>query len=341
MSNKRFYNFMAGLVILQSVGILLQAAEWTVTHTESTASLRALVALSDREVWASGTNGTVLRTVDQGKQWTKMTGLPDDLDFRGLQTFDGRTVFLMSAGSGAKSRIYRTTDSGKRWTLVHQNELTAAFFDSIAFYDALRGLVIGDPVDGRFFLLATSDGGTTWSRLNGPAAREGEGAFAASNTSLVVNHKGLAWFGTGGALGGRVFNSYDWGRTWTAVSATIPHETATAGVFSLAFSDDKHGFATGGDYKKPADMQAVLSETNDGGSTWNPLEGPKGYRSAISADGHHILVTGPDGSDFRPSPKADWQSMAGEGFHALSMAPKGKLVWACGSKGRVAYSRVR
>ena len=296
--------------------------------------------VSDREVWVSGTNGT-LRTVDGGKRWTKMAGLPSDLDFRGLQTFDGKTVLLMSAGQGTKSCIYRTIDSGQHWKLVHQNQIAEAFFDSIAFYDALRGLVVGDPVDGRFFLLSTSDGGATWSRLEGPTARDGEGAFAASNTSLVVLRAGLAWFGTGGVLGGRVFNSYDWGRTWTSVSTTIRHDTATAGVFSVAFADEKDGFAIGGDYKKAEDAQSVLSRTTDGGGTWNEVAGPKGYRSAIATDGHYVIATGPAGSDYRPGPNAEWQTIAGEGFHALSMASKSKVVWACGSNGRVAYIRLR
>lgn len=270
-----------------------------------------------------------------------MAGLPSSLDFRGLHTFDGRAILLMSAGSGPKSSIYRSPDSGQHWKLVHQNQVADGFFDCIAMYDALRGLVVGDPVDGKFFLLTTANGGATWSRIDGPTARDGEGAFAASNTSLTVKANGQAWFATGGVLGGRVFNSYDWGRTWTPVSTTVQHETATAGVFSLAFPDLKHGFAIGGDYKKPADSSHVLSETTDGGSSWLPLSGPAGYRSAIATDGHHVFVTGPDGSEYRPAPAGDWQSITGEGFHALSIAPKGKLVWACGSNGRVAHFRFK
>ena len=341
MSNQRFFNASVLLSGLLSASPCLTAADWTVMPTESKASLRSIVAVSDREVWASGTGGTVLRTVDGGKHWVRLAGLPDDLDFRGLQTFDGRTVVLMSAGSGVKSRIYRSIDSGRLWTLVHQNQIAEAFFDGVAFHDALRGLVVGDPVDGKFFLLATPDGGATWTRLEGPPAREGEGAFAASNTSLVVNRAGFAWFGTGGVLGGRVFNSYDWGRTWTRVSTTIAHETTTAGVFSLAFPDEKRGFAIGGDYKKPDAGQSVLSETADGGSTWRAAAGPKGYRSAIVTDGRHVVVTGPAGSDYRPSANAAWQALTGEGFHALSIAPKGKLVWASGGSGRIACFRLR
>ena len=337
MSNKRFFNFLSVLASLH----LMQAAEWTPTPTESKASLRAIKAVSDREVWVSGTGGTVLRTVDAGKHWTRVAGLPTDLDFRGLQTFDGRTVLLMSAGSGEKSRIYRTLDSGARWTLVHQNQIPEAFFDSIAFHDGLRGLVVGDPVDGKFFLLSTSDGGATWLRLPGPTAREGEAAFAASNTSLAVTRAGLAWFATGGVLGGRVFSSYDWGRTWTATQTTVPHDVTTAGAFSLALPDDKHGFAVGGDYKKENAAEAVLSETRDGGASWVQAPGPTGYRSAIVSDGHRTVATGPAGTDYKVSPKAKWQVIPGAGFHALSLESKGKVVWACGANGRIAFFRLR
>ena len=339
MSNKRFYNFTLVFFTTLSHTVCLQAGEWAVTPTESKASLRGIVAVTDREVWVSGTGGTVTRTVDGGKRWTKMDGLPSDLDFRGLHTFDGKTILAMSAGSGEKSRIYRSVDSGRHWTLVHQNRIPEAFFDSIAFYDGMRGLVIGDPVEGKFFLLATADGGATWARLEGPAARDGEGAFAASNTSLVVKRDGHAWFATGGVLGGRVFRSSDWGRTWTAGETTIPHETASAGVFGLTFQGVLHGYAIGGDYKKPEAAAGVLAETLDGGEKWAVVGGPKGYRSAVVADRGYVVVTGPGGSDYRVG--RGWSSIPGEGFHALSVAPGGKVVWASGSNGRVASFRIR
>jgi photosystem II stability/assembly factor-like uncharacterized protein len=336
MNSLVFYISLILLTIPNSSG-----ADWTSTPTGSEASLRGISAVSDRVVWVSGSGGTVLRTTDSGAHWQRrIRGLPSDLDFRAIQTYDGRIVTVMAAGAGEKSAIYRTTDAGEHWTLVHQNKIQGAFFDGFAFFDALRGLLVGDPVDGKFFLLTTSDGGQTWSRIDGPTARDGEGAFAASNTSLVVHRDGHAWFGTGGVLGGRVFNSYDWGRTWTGVSTTIPHDTAAAGVFSLAFPDASHGYASGGDYQKLAESKGVLSETMDGGASWHEFEGAKGYRSAIVTDGHHIIVTGPSGTEMKPA-NAPWQPVEGDGYHALSLAPKGKVVWASGSKGRIAHMKIR
>jgi photosystem II stability/assembly factor-like uncharacterized protein len=342
MSNKRF-----SIILILSSGLrlippALAAANWIATLTGSTASLRAIVAVDDRNVWASGTNGTVLHTVDGGAHWARMAGLPDDLDFRGLQTLDGKTVLIMSAGPGAQSRIYRTIDAGLHWTLVHQNQLPSGFFDDIAFIDFRRGLVLGDPVDGTFFLLATADAGATWKRLDGPTAKLDEGAFAASNSSLTVDRLGHAWFGTGGMLGGRVYRSWDSGRTWAVASSPIRHDTAEAGVFSLAFRDPKHGYAVGGDYKKPNETAGVLAETNDGGASWHELQGPAGFRSAIAVHELYIFVTGPSGSEFRqPAKGKKWKPIGGEGFHALSVSSKGNLVWACGSNGRIAHFRYR
>ena len=211
MSIKRFSTILSLLASLQLSHAASGDLEWTITPTGSIASLRAIVAVTDQDIWASGDNGTVLHSTNGGGHWSRMQGLPNDLDFRGLQTLDGHTVLLMSAGPGEKSRIYRSTDTGAHWSLVHRNQVKDAFFDNIAFFDFRRGLVVGDPVGGAFFLLETYDAGATWKRLDGPSAKLDEGVFAASNSSLTVSRSGRAWFGTGGLLGGRVYGSSDSG----------------------------------------------------------------------------------------------------------------------------------
>ena len=84
--------------------------------------------------------------------------------------------------------------------LQHTNPDPKGFLDALAFWDADHGLALGDPVEGRFVILATDDGGKTWIRIppgGMPAALPGEGAFAASGTCLVVQGDRNAWFGTG------------------------------------------------------------------------------------------------------------------------------------------------
>jgi photosystem II stability/assembly factor-like uncharacterized protein len=141
-------------------------------------------------------------------------------------------------------------DAGAHWTLLFTNADPKGFFDAIAFWDAQHGIVVGDPVDGRAEVLTTDDGGATWQRRSPPAALPNEGSFAASNTCLTLFGKRDAWFATGGPGAARVFHSKDRGRSWTVATTPIRNDGPSAGIFSLAFRDARHGIAVGGDYSK-------------------------------------------------------------------------------------------
>ena len=180
---------------------------------------------------------------------------------------DDRTVFLMSSGQGPQSRIYKTTDGGASWMLLTTNLEPKGFWDCMGFWDATHGIIVGDPVDGRFTIMTTSDG-ATWQKVKGPSANKDEGAFAASGTCVFTRGTREAWFGTGGVGGARVFHSEDGGQTWSIAKTPIRHDSANAGIFSLAFSDALHGIAVGGDYMKPDESAGTLAITNDGGKTW-------------------------------------------------------------------------
>lgn len=261
-----------------------------VLTSHTTENLRGVSAVSQTVAWASGTHGTYLRTSD-GEHWTtaQVPGA-ESLDFRGAVAFSGEEAFLMSAGPGDQSRIYHTTDAGQHWQLQFSNTNPKGFFDSIAFWDAKHGIVLGDPVlddSGKlkFELLATDDG-ENWKPLvptNLPVAEEKEGAFAASNTCLAMNGDNL-WFATGGSVA-RVFHSSDRGRTWDVANTPIVHGTDSTGIFSIAFRDAVHGEIAGGDYKHPNDDGPNLAFTSDGGKTWSLAQiRPQAYFSAVAYD---------------------------------------------------------
>jgi photosystem II stability/assembly factor-like uncharacterized protein len=173
--------------------VILSAAtalgQWQVQESQTKESLRAVSAVNENVVWASGTHGTYLLTTDGGKTWAahQVRG-GEDLDFRGGKAF-GAEAFLLAAGPGEKSRIYHTTDFGEHWKLQFTNPEPKGFLDCMAFSDAKHGMVVGDPVNGRFQILRTDDGGKNWRYADSkaiPAAIEGEGAFAASNSALQL-----------------------------------------------------------------------------------------------------------------------------------------------------------
>src|SRR6185437_9231384 len=121
--------------------LLLAAAsaqQWTRVNVPSTASFRGLIVVSDNVVWASGTDGTVIRTIDGGKTWSVMTVAgAEKLDLRGIHAFDANAAFVISSGPAEKgqAQIYRTTDGGKTWTKVFEEKRAGVFFDAIAFWD--------------------------------------------------------------------------------------------------------------------------------------------------------------------------------------------------------------
>ena len=95
-------------------------AQWQILPTPTTADLRGIQSLPNGVAWASGTEGTVLRTTDDGKTWQRCATPPgaEHLDFRGIQAFDAQTAIVMSSGKGDLSRLYKTTDACQTWKLV-------------------------------------------------------------------------------------------------------------------------------------------------------------------------------------------------------------------------------
>jgi photosystem II stability/assembly factor-like uncharacterized protein len=228
--------------------------------------------------------------------------------------------------------------------LQFKNSKPAAFFDAMAFWDSRHGIAVSDPVDGRFLIITTSDGGQTWQEMpasNMPTALQGEGAFAASGTCITVQGTGQVWFGTGGPEGARVFRSTDGGRTWK-VSATRMMSGKAAGIFSIAFRDAKHGVIAGGDYTREREAVDNVAVTQDGGVTWSLIKGPvpNGYRSCVAyvprTPGPTLIAVGPSGTDYSLDQGKSWKSIGAEGYHSASFAGPVNAGWAVGEGGRIA-----
>jgi photosystem II stability/assembly factor-like uncharacterized protein len=335
-----------------AVAVLLSnvaAAQWTAQPSGSKARLRGLAVVNKNVIWASGTQGTYVRTIDGGMTWSAGTVQgADSLDFRDVHASDEHTAFLLSIGEGEKSRIYQTTDGGTTWTLRFTNRDPRVFLDAIAFWDADHGIALGDPVDGRFTILTSEDSGITWKRSpleQMPLALKGEGAFAASGTCLIVQGKLNAWFGTGGTARARVFRTSDRGQSWTVHETPVASGVASAGIFSLAFRDELNGIAVGGDYKAPDQTQRVIATTADGGVTWTkPVgAGPTGYRSAVcfvpGANQPLVVCVGPAGSDLSSDGGRSWKPLGKQGFHAVAFVSPIDGGWGVGEGGLIARWR--
>jgi photosystem II stability/assembly factor-like uncharacterized protein len=310
------------------IGLSAAAQSWTPVTSGTTANLRS-VSAKGQTVWVSGDKGTVRKTTDGGMTWRDVAPRgAADVDFRDIQAIDERTVFLMSSGQGPQSRIYKSTDGGASWALLTTNLEPRGFWNCMGFWDRTHGIIVGDSVDGRFTIMTTSDG-DTWQKVKGPSANKDESEFAASGTCVFTRGTREAWFGTGGVNGARVFHSEDGGQTWSTAKTPIRHDSASAGIFSLAFSDALHGIAVGGDYMKPDESTGNIAMTNDGGKTWSAGMLP-GYRSAVwCRDSSVCVATGTSGSDYSSDAGKSWKSFGSEGYNAIG----GFVV---GTNGRIA-----
>lgn len=315
------------------------APTWEEFSSGSRASLRGVSAVNENIVWASGSQGTVLRSLDGGQHWEQLS-VPDAqmLDFRDIEAFGRDTAIIMSAGNGGYSRLYKTTDGGRSWHLLYTNTYPDGFYNGMAFWDAQRGILYSDAVDKRFLVLVTGDGGETWQEVGRdslPESLPGEHAYAASGTGIVVaGDGGHAWFAGGGAAA-RVFKTTDFGKTWQVAHTPVISNSATAGIFSLAFWDEEQGIASGGDYKRRQDRYENIALTEDGGKIWYLAENfPQGLRSAVLYLTEELVFTvGSHGADYSVDSGHHWVMISATGYYAASRG--GKKVWAVGADGRI------
>ncbi|NUO83754.1 T9SS type A sorting domain-containing protein [candidate division KSB1 bacterium] len=252
------------------------ARTWNVISTGTTQTILALKAVDENTVWAGATGGTYLRTTDGGATW-KTGGVPGAtaLHFNAIAVIDQDTAYYTGQNWNTlqDARIYKTTDGGATWTQQYRNTGVGAFFNSIAFWNANNGVATSDPVGGSFLIVTTTDGGATWNQVpaaNLPAPKPNEyaGFGDAGGTTLFVEGKNKAWFGTGNGAPIRVIKSTDQGKTWTSVSTPLPTTGNFFGISTVTFADSLTGFAGG--YKSSySKTETMLVKTTDGGQSWN------------------------------------------------------------------------
>jgi photosystem II stability/assembly factor-like uncharacterized protein len=333
------------LIALLFMQLKDNAPWWSVQPSVSDANLRGVsVVLATGKndppqyiIWASGSDGVILRSVDEGSTWRQIS-VPDadGLDFRDIEAFSADEAYVMSSGEGKKSRVYKTTDGGKTWKLQYSGTTPGFFLDSMACDSETHCVAVSDPVNDKFVVLSTHDG-EHWSELpqdRMPPALAKEGAFAASGTAIALCDRDGIYFGTGGPAA-RVFRSFDQGRSWTVSNTPIVSGSASSGIFSIACDGDDL-VAVGGDYKNEESNKRVAIYSNDAGSTWHLAEAqPGGYRSAVASFSYgDFAAVGPNGTDISHDKGIHWQHTDKLNLNAIAF--KGTNGWGVGPKGTLA-----
>jgi hypothetical protein len=322
-------------LILSSI---LKAQKMELLTEGTKTSIRGLSVVNDQIIWASGSNGTIGKSLDGGKtwKWNIVKGF-EKRDFRDIEAFDAATAIIIAVAE--PGNILKTVDGGETWKVVYENKTPGMFLDAMEFWNEQSGIVLGDPINGKFFITRTFNEGDTWTDIpfeNRPAADSGEACFAASGTNIRALDRDEACFVSGGTRS-RLF--------WkgTPVELPIIQGKETTGANSVAVRDWKklknsmHMVVVGGDFS--ADSSAVKNcfVTSNGGKTWkSPVKPPQGYRSCVEYINKKRLITcGISGVDVSADGGMNWQFISKTGFHVCRKAKEGKAVFLAGGNGRI------
>jgi photosystem II stability/assembly factor-like uncharacterized protein len=301
-------------------------------------SIRGLSVVNDNVIWASGSSGSVARSVDGGNTFTWIT-VPgyEKNDFRDIEAFDANTAIIMAITTPAA--ILKTTDGGKNWRKVFEDTTKGAFFDAMDFADAKHGVLIGDPLGSTVYAATTSDNGDSWKKTDWSAANEnmfganeGEAFFASSGTNIKLLDAGFHLAFVSGGKSSRLFINGN------RDLLPIMQGKESTGANSIAVYKNKKAVIVGGDFSKDtiSTNNCVLVSLKDE-TMLSPQTPPHGYRSSvIYLDEKNLLTCGTSGIDISKDGGMNWELISTNSFHVCQKAKKGKAIFLAGGGGRIA-----
>jgi photosystem II stability/assembly factor-like uncharacterized protein len=316
-------------------------------------SIRAMSVPSEKVIWASGSKGMVAKSTNEGLsfEWMQVKGY-EKRDFRALHAWNDQEAIIVAVA--APAIILKTLDGGASWNQVYENSDTSMFLDALNFSDEKHGTVIGDPIDGRLFILTTNNKGSTWDKMPNDFfksdLKNGEAFFASSNSNLIHLKKALL-FVTGG-LSSRIWIN--------GMAETMPlmQGTNSTGANSIALSPNRSRVVVvGGDFandtiasqnivgyqiyqtrktnlKKLSTIKLILKKIE--------LSNPNGYKSSVEfIDNNRIITCGTSGVDFSNNKGVSWEKISDASFHIVKKHPSKRGAYLAGGGGRISFVELK
>jgi len=284
------------------------------TLIEDDFSVRA-IDIDNNKIWYASDNGKYgfYDLVSKEKYQNILVNDTLKPEFRSISR-NGKSIFLLSVGSPAL--LYKIAKDGSETQLVYKESNKKAFYDSMQFWNEKEGIAMGDPTDDCLSVIVTRDSGETWQKISCeklPKTIDGEAAFAASNTSLIIKGN-YTWMVSGGK-NARVFFSADKGNSWEVYKSPIVQGQEMTGIFSADFYDENIGFLTGGNYEKPEQKSGNKALTINGGKTWTLVSENSGfgYSSCVqfvpNSGGKQLVALGYSGLNYSSDNGTTWKQL--------------------------------
>jgi photosystem II stability/assembly factor-like uncharacterized protein len=316
-------------------------------------SIRGLAVPNQNTIWASGSKGSIAKSVNGGAdfEWMQVKGY-ESRDFRSIHAWDDKEAIIVAIA--APAIILKTKDGGTSWYKVYENTDTLMFLDAIHFKDAANGLVVGDPISNHIFLLSTVDKGENWNEVPSSYFKtpleKGEAFFASSGSNIAQLSKDD--FLVSGGVRSRLWIN------GAAMEIPILQGGTSTGANSMAISPNGNNIMiVGGDFMKDTSrtQNAVglkLFIKPNSNKKWQSekipywkidefVGFPNGYRSGVEYVSNTILIScGTSGVDISKNKGKNWDLISTESFHVVRKQPNTKAVFLAGGGGRIGYYRV-
>jgi photosystem II stability/assembly factor-like uncharacterized protein len=327
-----------------------------IVYQDTNISIRGLSVVDSKVIWASGSKGTVIRSIDGGTAFQSMTVNDcSTCDFRDIEAFSSDTAIILSSGEIVK--VFKTVNGGKTWKMVMQDTTKNSFLDGMDFFsDGKIGFIYGDPTSKNkngqsfFALYKTQDGGGTWKKMKVKQnLKEGEASFASSGTGLtVIGNEHFAI-----VSGGKASNIYILDKNLKRVNKLSPpilQGKESTGINSIAISpNQKNMMVVGGDFSDKMNntdncfysTQHFLLKSKTPLAFVAPKTKLSGYKSCVAyLNDNIVFATGTSGTDVSMDGGAHWQKVNDVSYHVCKHSKKEKLFVFAGSRGKIGLLRL-
>ena len=156
---------------------------WSSQTSGTSENLYDIHAVDANNVWACGTNGTIIYTNDGGANWTTQTTPTTDMLFS-IYFVDQNNGYAV----GLNGTLLKTIDGGANW--IPLNSAPQSLKD-VFFLSSNEGYVVGN----QGLVMKTTDGGTTWdTQVSGTTEILWSVYFIGSNTGWFAGYNGTVGF---------------------------------------------------------------------------------------------------------------------------------------------------
>ena len=314
-----------GLILLSNVGISQKVSSIDTIRFSADSSYSRIVVRYKKDFLLFGTSKTGVIAVNEKEKSSKVIIPPTKGgEFRDI-AIDQDTLYAIV--SGDIGTVYKGTPESVN-PIFTENGI---FLDDISIFKS-HLIILGDPVDGKFFLHNKEPESITFGKLDQQVESEpNEGCYAASGTCAQYLNPDTYFFVSGGDTSARFHYLDLWSKR--TLTTELPMKMGEGcGPFSLFFWDPMNGVIVGGDYRKNSEAIQNACFTTEGGKNWTVSETcPNGYRSCVTGNKKILFSCGTTGIDYSVDGGKNWKFLMKGNFCALLLEKK--TLYATTNKG--------